>query len=525
MKPGAAVNQIRELMEAVPPKERDHRWQSRFDDVPRMVDTAQAKFREEPGEPIFDPWDDYIVPKFPLEILPQTVQRFVTEQSRVVGCDPSALAMATLANASGSLDHRFKLKLMRNGDWWVSPRLWVLLVGDPSRKKTPVINTAVAELEVHQNRVLDEYETRLAKYEATLEGWNPKSGERKPDEPRKPPRYVVSDTSTEKLGELLARTDRGILVKRDEFAGWLGSMEKYAGKGSGADRAFWLQTFDGGPFTVDRIARGEIRVGNLSASLIGGIQPQKLTELHGLTSDGLLQRFLPVMMGPSTFPIDAPSSESTEEYRRLTRQMIGAGHATLSLTDDALPVLEDLRRQIHDLEQVASGFAAGFQGFLGKLPGLAGSLALILHLMPDPWEQRLHQVSRQTAADVRRLVLQFILPHAYEFYRTAESVTDGDRLQRIASWIVTAGKERFSARDLIRNVRDLRGASLKDVHLRISPLVAGGWLTPENPGPENRVWIVSPAVKRQFEARCHLEEARKAALARLMGSPRKGEAA
>jgi hypothetical protein len=126
---------------------------------------------------------------------------------------------------------------------------------------------------------------------------------------------------------------------------------------------------------------------------------------------------------------------------------------------------------------------------------------------------------------VRRLVLQFILPHAYEFYRTAESVTDGDRLQRIASWIVTAGKERFSARDLIRNVRDLRGASLKDVHLRISPLVAGGWLTPENPGPENRVWIVSPAVKRQFEARCHLEEARKAALARLMGSPRKGEAA
>jgi hypothetical protein len=85
--------------------------------------------------PLFNPWEAYIVPPFPFEVLPIDVQSFVKTQSTIIGCDPSALAMASLANFSAALDHRFRLKMMRHGNWWVSPRLWVLLVGDPSRKK------------------------------------------------------------------------------------------------------------------------------------------------------------------------------------------------------------------------------------------------------------------------------------------------------------------------------------------------------------------------------------------------------
>ena len=33
----------------------------------------------------------------------------------------------------------------------LDPRLWVLLVADPSRKKTPVINTALALVEVRHD--------------------------------------------------------------------------------------------------------------------------------------------------------------------------------------------------------------------------------------------------------------------------------------------------------------------------------------------------------------------------------------
>jgi hypothetical protein len=87
------------------------------------------------AEPIFDPWDEYVVPPFPLEVLSEDVRRFVETQSRVIGCDPSAVAMSVLAACSGALDHRFALRMLRNGDWCAHPRLWVLLVGDPSRKR------------------------------------------------------------------------------------------------------------------------------------------------------------------------------------------------------------------------------------------------------------------------------------------------------------------------------------------------------------------------------------------------------
>jgi hypothetical protein len=42
------------------------------------------------AQPVFDPWQTYIVPDFPLEILPDVVRRYVVEQSRVIGCDASA---------------------------------------------------------------------------------------------------------------------------------------------------------------------------------------------------------------------------------------------------------------------------------------------------------------------------------------------------------------------------------------------------------------------------------------------------
>ena len=54
----------------------------------------------------------------------------------------------------------------------------------------------------------------------------------------------------------------------------------------------------------------------------------------------------------------------------------------------------------------------------------------------------------------------------------------------------------------------------------LSPLVAGGWLEPKEPGPANRVWTVMPAVAAQFERQGQIEEERKAVLAQLMGSPR-----
>ena len=60
-------------------------------------------------------------------------------------------------------------------------------------------------------------------------------------------------------------------------------------------------------YHVDRINRGELFIPNISLSILGGIQPKVLAELKGLTSDGLLQRFIPVVMTRSALAIDRPA--------------------------------------------------------------------------------------------------------------------------------------------------------------------------------------------------------------------------
>ena len=267
---------------------RDERWKARVGEIPRAISGARAKFSQaQLDTPFFDPWQEYVVPPFPLDILPGAVQRFVETQSRVIGCHPSLLAMSVLANFSGALDHRFALKMLRNGNWHAHPRLWVLILAQVSAKKTPAFRAATRHLEDHQNGLWDIWDKEFA---------IAKDADPKTKGPPKPPRFVVGDTTIEPLGEILSRHDRGVLVRRDEIAGWIGGMEKYGGsnKGASADRAFWLQAYDGGPHTVDRINRGEQRIRNLSVSLIGGIQPERLKELHGLTSDGLLQQSPPM---------------------------------------------------------------------------------------------------------------------------------------------------------------------------------------------------------------------------------------
>jgi hypothetical protein len=130
------------------------------------------------------------------------------------------------------------------------------------------------------------------------------------------------------MAELLARSPKGILYKRDEFSGFVGSLEKYGGKsGSNSDRAFYLKAYDGGSYTRDRIVGGEIFVENLSISMLGGIQPDKLAELKGLTSDGLLQRFIRVMMrapGLAQDPRRSTSTSSSALWLSCSRRFSGS---------------------------------------------------------------------------------------------------------------------------------------------------------------------------------------------------------
>lgn len=470
---------------------------------------------------LFDPFAKFIVPEFPLETLPPVLLDFVVPQAEVIGVDVSSMAMCALTACSSAISHEFRLKMLRHGNWCVSPRIWMLLCGDSSTKKTPTIDAATQPLEDYEMEQYELYRRKLQAYEEFKDSQG-KDKDYEPEEPQEPGRFVAMDSTPEKLGEILARDPRGLLVKVDEFTAWLGGMDKYGGKGGGGhNRGFWLTAYNSRPYIVDRITRGSIFVKNLSISLIAGVQPERFAELKGLTSDGLLQRFLPIMMELARPPIDRPCD--TDAYDELIQTLIAAEPEELTLSDAALASMNELRMHLHTLSTHAGGLPRGFQAFLVKLEGIAGSLALILHMAADPSGGAAKPVARSTVENVHRLVQDFLIPHALEFYHAGGSVTDGERLRRIASWILTAHAKRFVASDLTSNVADFRGLTLREVNERLSPLVAAGWLLPANEGLAlmNRSWTVNPRVHAEFTLRAELEEDAKAKLAELMNSRRR----
>ncbi|MCA3657926.1 MAG: DUF3987 domain-containing protein [Methylobacterium sp.] len=463
--------------------------------------------------PLFDPWREFIVPDVPTGILPDIIERFATGQSSIMGACRNALAMAAFAALSGAVDHRTSLRLMRNGEWTASPRLWTLLAGPPSSKKTPIMSAALAPLKRLEARRQKAWRDECARVPEGVQ------------KPKQPERYLAGNTTTEALAAILARQDRGILVEHDEIAAWIGGMEKYNNGGGGAaDRAFWLEAFNGASFSVDRVTRPSISVENLSASIIGGIQPARLAELQGLQSDGLLQRFIPAFVGPGRIAQDR--AMPPDGYHEMIEQAASIAPMEFRFDDGALTVAEPFRQRTHDLQTATENALPGFAQFVGKLDGLFGTFCLLFHVAEglEPGNWVMERISACTAARVERLFSDFLLPHAFEFYGVADHAVT-DKLRKIASWILTQGSLRITARDLMREVSCLRGMDAWAIGRALGPLIAGGWLEPEKPGPDNRAWHVSPAVAFQFEQRREDEERRKQELARLMNGPRRAAGA
>jgi hypothetical protein len=135
-------------------------------------------------------------------------------------------------------------------------------------------------------------------------------------------------------------------------------------------------------------------------------------------------------------------------------------------------------------------------------------------MIHDPTLGATYAVGASTVQDVRRLMLDFIIPHGYEFYQQGSG---SEQLRQIASWILTSGKKHLVASDLTSNIADCRGLPLQEIQKRLSPLIAAGWLSPiEERSPLCRAWNVSQHVHTQLAERTKLEKERKKILAKLM---------
>jgi hypothetical protein len=110
---------------------------------------GQSSDRPPAHQSFVDPYSDFAGPAFPLDVLPPTLAKFVDAECRAMGADPSAIAMAALTAVAGAIHAETR---MRAGEgWWEKPILWTALVGQPSTKKSPIIEKVKKPLSAIDN--------------------------------------------------------------------------------------------------------------------------------------------------------------------------------------------------------------------------------------------------------------------------------------------------------------------------------------------------------------------------------------
>ena len=247
------------------------------------------------------------LPDFPVDCLGAPMREWVERAARGAGVTPAHVAVPALGIASSLIGMARRVKATSS---WIYPMTcWAAIVGESGTGKTPGIDTikrAMDQVERNnRNKVAElrrQHETKAEAAKAARAQWKKQveeavaagqAGPQMPEAATDPgkfiaPRPYVSNSTIERLGELLQARPQGVVLLMDELAALFMNMSRYSG---GEDNQFWLEAWNGGSSIVERMNRS-LQIDHLLVGVVGGIQPDKLARSFEHDQDGMYARFL-----------------------------------------------------------------------------------------------------------------------------------------------------------------------------------------------------------------------------------------
>ena len=248
-------------------------------------------------------------PKLPIEVFGDAWGSWIATAAEAAACPMDYVVAPLLASVSALIGHARWAQATPG--WAEPPHLWLGVVGDSGNGKSPGADCLMRDvLPVIERKMLGDFPDRLRQWRATVE-FEKAAAERWQQEVRQAektgtpaplppigtagpepqaPRLRQNDVTIEKVAHLLAATaPKGLLIVRDELAGWIAGMNAY----NDAGRAFWIEAYGGRSYRVERVKHPEpIVIPRLAVAAYGGTQPDKLALLMREADDGLLARIL-----------------------------------------------------------------------------------------------------------------------------------------------------------------------------------------------------------------------------------------
>jgi hypothetical protein len=259
------------------------------------------------------------LPDFPLYCLSAASREWVERAAQGAGVTPAHVVVPLIGICSSLIGTARRVRA--NPTWSEPLTTWCAVVGFSGTGKTPGIDTtrralALAEhnrkKEIAEKRQAHEQKREVAKQ--MRDAWKEKLKKIRDEtvvdlkqyagllqkEPKMPPeaedpgpfiapRLHMSNATIERIAQLLEVQPQGALLLSDELASLFLNMRRYSG---GQDNEFWLESWSGGPYTVERLSRPAIALDYLLVGLVGGLQPDKLARSFRGDDDGMYTRFL-----------------------------------------------------------------------------------------------------------------------------------------------------------------------------------------------------------------------------------------
>jgi hypothetical protein len=506
-------------------------------------DTVRAMVAAAPEVTMHDTWpepdmriiEDGCVPAPVLDddALPAGWTSWITTEAVARGCPRDYIAAALIGAASAWIGNA--RRIAATADWIEPAHLWIALVGGPSAGKTPALRPVIEASRALERDAEPAWREAVAQYERDAEAaravekaWRhdvhaasandatppdrPTSADEPPAPPR--PRVMAMDATTEELQRMLADAPRGLLQVRDELAGWLGAHDRYGGHG--ADRAFAIETWNGGAYVCDRVRYhgAPVRIEHASLAVLGGMVPDRLRKTLADADDGLAARMIyvwpdPVPIAPLCDRGDADAAERRDMLitaaRRLRMLTLGADQQgapaprAIRLDAGALTLFDEIRCDATTRARSAHGLAAGWHG---KNPGRALRLALVYELLS--WVAQADAASEPTHVSADAVVRA----GGYLDYAGGmlDRVTAGLAIGRAEADAAAVARHLLATRSARLNERELyRSAGYswaRDTKRRTDALVVldrAGWIRQppsEGHGRPRSDWDVSPRVTK-----------------------------
>lgn len=317
----------------------------------------------------------------PIDVLRYETQEYIKDVATTLRVNPDFVTSSIYAVAAGALGGR--VKLIDERGFVNTPSLWLCHVAPSGYGKSPVEDVVMQPLIEEQEKLYLEFKNSICDFRNRSKN---ESSENIPEPIRK--RVFITDTTPEATYKALADNSSGLMVYREELAGWIRDFGRYNTSGEIQNL---LSIWSGKTIDISRITRDGEFIRSPCLTVFGGTQPPMLKKIFGsdlLMDNGFNARFLWVF--PATtleleYHRGAIRDDLAFRWKENVKRLLNLSEKQIRFSPSAAEVYCDFWEKTQKKSIDAAGI---LREALLKIQIYAEKWALLTHLLSERnWQE------------------------------------------------------------------------------------------------------------------------------------------